>query len=29
MPPTPNRLWHLGKVAFNKAYWMTVPRGRV
>ena len=28
-PPAPNRLWHLGKVAFNKAYWMTVPRGRV
>jgi sulfide:quinone oxidoreductase len=28
-PPTPNRLWHLGKLAFNKAYWMTVPRGRV
>jgi sulfide:quinone oxidoreductase len=28
-PPTPNRLWHLGKLAFNKAYWVTVPRGRV
>jgi sulfide:quinone oxidoreductase len=28
-PPKPNRLWHLGKIAFNKAYWMTVPRGRV
>lgn len=28
-PRTPNRLWHLGKLAFNKAYWMTVPRGRV
>ncbi len=28
-PPTPNRFWHLGKVLFNKAYWRTVPRGRV
>jgi sulfide:quinone oxidoreductase len=28
-PPKPNRVWHLGKVLFNKAYWMTVPRGRV
>ena len=28
-PPTPNRLWHLGKVAFNKTYFHTVPRGRV
>ncbi|HEY7023716.1 MAG TPA: FAD/NAD(P)-binding oxidoreductase [Candidatus Limnocylindrales bacterium] len=28
-PPKPNRIWHLGKVMFNKAYWMTVPRGRV
>jgi sulfide:quinone oxidoreductase len=28
-PPAPNRLWHLGKVVFNKAYWWTVPRGRV
>ena len=28
-PPKPNRLWHLGKVVFNKAYWRTVPRGRV
>jgi sulfide:quinone oxidoreductase len=28
-PPKPNRVWHLGKLAFNKAYWMTVPRGRV
>ena len=28
-PPTPNRVWHLGKVMFNKAYWMTVPKGRV
>jgi sulfide:quinone oxidoreductase len=27
-PPTPNRLWHLGKVVFNKTYWHTVPRGR-
>jgi sulfide:quinone oxidoreductase len=28
-PPKPNRIWHLGKVMFNRAYWMTVPRGRV
>jgi len=28
-PPKPNRMWHLGKVMFNKAYWMTVPKGRV
>ena len=28
-PPKPNRVWHLGKVLFNKAYWRTVPRGRV
>lgn len=28
-PPKPNRIWHLGKIAFNKAYWLTVPRGRV
>jgi len=28
-PPQPNRLWHLGKLIFNKTYWHTVPRGRV
>jgi sulfide:quinone oxidoreductase len=28
-PPTPNRLWHLGKVVFNRTYWHTVPKGRV
>jgi sulfide:quinone oxidoreductase len=28
-PPTPNRLWHLGKVVFNKTYWHTVPKGRI
>ncbi len=28
-PPKPNRVWHLGKVMFNKAYWVTVPKGRV
>jgi len=28
-PPKPNRVWHLGKVLFNKTYWHTVPRGRV
>jgi sulfide:quinone oxidoreductase len=28
-PPTPNRVWHLGKLVFNKAYWHTVPQGRI
>jgi sulfide:quinone oxidoreductase len=28
-PPRPNRMWHLGKMIFNKTYWHTVPRGRV
>ena len=28
-PPKPNRVWHLGKIVFNKTYWHTVPRGRV
>jgi sulfide:quinone oxidoreductase len=28
-PPRPNRIWHLGKILFNKTYWHTVPRGRV
>ncbi|MEO5940826.1 MAG: FAD/NAD(P)-binding oxidoreductase [Candidatus Limnocylindrales bacterium] len=28
-PPTPNRLWHLAKIVFNKTYWHTVPKGRV
>jgi sulfide:quinone oxidoreductase len=28
-PPRPNRMWHLGKVVFNKTYWHTVPKGRV
>jgi sulfide:quinone oxidoreductase len=28
-PPRPNQLWHLGKIAFNKTYWHTVPKGRV
>ncbi|CAN5454711.1 FAD/NAD(P)-binding oxidoreductase [soil metagenome] len=27
-PPTPNRLWHLAKIIFNKTYFYTVPRGR-
>jgi sulfide:quinone oxidoreductase len=27
-PPAPSRLWHLGKVAFNKTYFRIVPRGR-
>ena len=28
-PPKPNRLWHLGKIVFNKTYWHTVPRAHV
>ncbi len=28
-PPTPNRVWHLGKIVFNKTYWHTVPKGRI
>ena len=28
-PPKPNRVWHLGKIVFNKTYWNTVPKGRV
>jgi sulfide:quinone oxidoreductase len=28
-PPKPGRMWHLGKIVFNKTYWHTVPRGRI
>jgi len=28
-PPRPGRIWHLGKVVFNRVYWHTVPQGRV
>jgi len=28
-PPKPGKLWHLGKIVFNKTYWRTVPRGRI
>jgi sulfide:quinone oxidoreductase len=28
-PGAPNHLWHWGKLAFNKTYFHTVPRGRV
>ena len=28
-PPKPNRMWHLGKIVFNKTYWHTVPKGRI
>ena len=28
-PPQPSRLWHWAKWAFNRAYWVTVPQGRV
>jgi sulfide:quinone oxidoreductase len=27
-PPKPNRLWHMGKVFFNKTYYQIVPKGR-
>lgn len=27
-PPNPSRLWHLGKLVFNKTYFRVVPRGR-
>jgi sulfide:quinone oxidoreductase len=28
-PPQPSRMWHWAKWAFNRAYWITVPQGRV
>jgi len=28
-PPQPNRAWHLAKWFFNRAYWETVPQGRL
>jgi sulfide:quinone oxidoreductase len=28
-PPQPNRAWHMAKWIFNRAYWETVPRGRL
>lgn len=27
-PPKPSRLWHVGKIFFNKTYYRIVPRGR-
>jgi len=27
-PPTPSRLWHVGKIFFNKTYYQIVPKGR-
>lgn len=27
--PQPSQLWHFAKWAFNRAYWVTVPQGRV
>jgi sulfide:quinone oxidoreductase len=29
VPPRPSRVWHWAKWAFNRAYWITVPQGRV
>ncbi|MDE3101057.1 MAG: NAD(P)/FAD-dependent oxidoreductase [Chloroflexota bacterium] len=28
-PPTPSRMWHWAKWAFNRVYWVTVPQGRI
>lgn len=28
-PPKPSYLWHAAKWLFNRAYWFTVPKGRV
>jgi sulfide:quinone oxidoreductase len=28
-PPEPNRAWHMAKWLFNRAYWETVPQGRL
>jgi sulfide:quinone oxidoreductase len=27
-PPRPSRLWHVGKLLFNKTYYQIVPKGR-
>jgi sulfide:quinone oxidoreductase len=27
-PPKPSRLWHVGKIVFNKTYYQIVPKGR-
>ena len=29
VPPKPSRIWHWAKWIFNRAYWVTVPPGRV
>jgi sulfide:quinone oxidoreductase len=29
VPPKPSRLWHWAKWMFNRAYWVTVPQGRI
>ena len=29
VPPKPSRLWHWAKWIFNRAYWVTIPQGRV
>ena len=28
-PPKPSRFWHLAKWGFNRAYWFTLPQGRL
>ncbi len=29
VPPSPSRMWHWAKWIFNRAYWVTVPQGRI
>ncbi|MEX0983880.1 MAG: FAD/NAD(P)-binding oxidoreductase [Actinomycetota bacterium] len=29
VPPQPSRAWHMAKWIFNRAYWETVPQGRL
>lgn len=29
VPPRPGRIWHAAKWLFNRAYWETVPQGRI
>jgi sulfide:quinone oxidoreductase len=29
VPPAPSRFWHAAKWAFNRAYWYSVPQGRI
>ena len=29
VPPSPSLFWHAAKWVFNRAYWYTVPQGRI